>query len=107
MFKPYDDSLRVQVNNARGPADFIVNMSDLRKDLDDVQTIFDAEVEASKPPPPPALPPAGSPPKEKAPSDEEKEVSRLENVVAKLFPKVHHGALKSFITVAERRVKMI
>ena len=52
--KLYDDSLRVQVNNSRAPADFIANMPDLRKDLDDVQSMFDADVEARKPP---AMPP--------------------------------------------------
>ena len=84
-------------------------MSDLRKDLDDVKCMFDEEVAACKPvvmkPPADslALPPgAGEDDKE-----EVAEVSRVEKVVAKLFPKVPFVALKPFITAAERRVQRI
>ena len=110
VLKHYDDPLRVQVNNSRAPADFIVNMSGLRKDLDDVKCMFDAEVEAAKPvltvkPTADSLAPL---PRAGERSDEEPpEVSRLEKVVAKLFPKVPYVSLKPFITAAERRVQRI
>ena len=111
--KLYDESLRAQVNNSRSPADFITNMTDLRKDLNDVQVMFDAEVEASKPPPAraPQLPPADSQNPQQTdggkPGTGDEELSYLDKVVRKLFPKVPRAALTPFITTAERLVRRI
>ena len=105
----YDEQLRVQVNNSRSPAEYHVNMSDLKKDLADVQTLYDEEIEVAAPPQ--TLPAASQDNTEQAPPAEpaaaSEEVSSMQKMLSAMYPKVPFAALGPYIIAAERRIKRI
>ena len=107
----YDDQLRAQVNNSRSPSEYHVNMADLKKDMADVQAIYDEEVEALKAQMPvvntiPDDPVgAGAEPQTGSGAASDPPLSGTQKMAASLFPKVPFAALGPYIIAAERRIK--
>ena len=101
----YDDNLRTQVNNSRSPAEYHLHMSELKKDLDEVQELFNKEMEELQrgvaPPSAVSQQTAGLQP----PTPEPVEKSELQKLAEVWYPKTPFAALGPFIIAAERRIK--
>ena len=106
----YDEQLRAQVNNSRSPAEYHVNMADLKRDLAEVQTMYDEEAAALQAQMPAvaigddggSLTSADAVP---ASAASDSQVSGTQKMAASLFPKVPFAALGPFLIAAERRIK--
>ena len=101
----YDESLRLQVNNHRAGSDYIHNMTDLKKDLDEVLGLFNAELEEVNRQARAAVSPVEAPTTAADDEPPAPEKSPMEKLADVWYPKTPFAALGPFIIAAERRVK--
>ena len=105
----YFENLQTQVNNHRTPSEYHLYMPKLKRDLESVQTLFDAEMaELHKVAPPadsPDAPDSGGAAPAPGGGDAPPEKDQLETLAEKWFPKTPFAALGPNLIAAERRIK--